>query len=286
MRKPLVCLVLISVATLLGGASSCDGGPSAPAASTRTACDPLATTSAKTTALGEILGIGRDADGTVYVVDSVTSQPGLRVFVAEGKKLMRRRVLASEDSNVGGSRLIVLDIEASPDTLTLALEVTASARRMAIVPGAVKASSFDELAGRRALEVLGNDFVTGFKAYDLGGEVEVEYVAKTQKGQEIVVVRPRDNWTYDDFRVFYGAPSQLLERHVTSVARAKDGGSTTINFEIDATDAIATFPVELSADGGFQPGPAKLKLGGQTLSLERLASDRSALKDVKFMCLR
>jgi hypothetical protein len=209
------------------------------------------------------------------------SQP--RAFIAEDHVLVRQRVVGGGDSESNGARLVLLAIDATP-SIQLALEITGSARRMAIVPYATKAPSFDQLEGRRDLEILPDDFIAEFTARDLAPEVVIEYVAKAAAGAMLVVTRPRDNWSYEDFRVFYGKQPALEERHVDAVARAKDGGSTMIDFEVDSSAAVAHFPVESSPDAGFQPGPATLMLGKDELALTRLAAERSELDGVKFLC--
>jgi hypothetical protein len=170
---------------------------------------------------------------------------------------------------------------------------------MATIPGFTKAASFNELENRHALEVqdtsmtsgsekplVPSEILYGFAVRDLPSEVVIEYVAKAESGELMLVVRPRDNWAYTDFRVFYGKPPQLPERRVDSVTRARDGGSTEIVFEVDMATARAYFPVINSETNGFEPGPASLALGTQTVSLELLAAERSSLGNAEFICLR
>ena len=80
--------------------------------------------------------------------------------------------------------------------------------------------------------------LTSFKVSNLPAEITLEYVADVQDGSRIVVTRPRDDWSYDDFRVFYGRGDQLIERVVTQVGR---GSFTIIEFVVDGANFKATF---------------------------------------------
>jgi hypothetical protein len=111
----------------------------------------------------------------------------------------------------------------------------------------------------------------------------LEYAASLQDGRWLVVVRPRDDWTYADFRAFFGLKEGVLERPVVTVSRARDGGSTTISFEIDGATATASFPVVFDGTT-FQAGPPTLAMGGATLGMTLLPSATKP-NDVKYLCL-
>lgn len=88
--------------------------------------------------------------------------------------------------------------------------------------------------------------IATFELHNLPGEVTVEYNAGTQDGRRFVVTRPRDEWAYQDFRVFLGDQRSLVERAVVDVMRTKTG-QTSIRFDIEGTDATALFPAPGSA---------------------------------------
>jgi hypothetical protein len=81
---------------------------------------------------------------------------------------------------------------------------------------------------------------------NMPAETFIEYNATLSDGRALLVVRPRDDWTFQDFRVFFGAPDHMVERTVDQVVRYQDGGSTTINFTVDGVPAVASFPVSLT----------------------------------------
>jgi hypothetical protein len=65
----------------------------------------------------------------------------------------------------------------------------------------------------------------------------VEYVATLADGRFVVVTRLEKDWDYGDFRIFVGPVNALAECPVGSVERARDGGSTTIEFTLAGEDA-------------------------------------------------
>lgn len=82
----------------------------------------------------------------------------------------------------------------------------------------------------------------------------------------------------EDFRVFFGPADAVDERIVHSVARQLDGGTTTIELELDGAAATAYFPVELQGD----PEPWTLTVADETIALQR----RDAVPDgVSYRCL-
>ena len=108
---------------------------------------------------------------------------------------------------------------------------------------------------------------------------ELEYYARVDGEEQVVVVRPRDDWDYDDFRLFLGALSELTERDVYQVLRARDGGSTTIDFDYDGDEATLDFPYV-----DMEPGPAKLDVGGSSQSIEWLDAASFDEGGASFLC--
>jgi hypothetical protein len=130
------------------------------------------------------------------------------------------------------------------------------------------------------LTVLSGSDITAIPVRNLPGDITVEYIATLPDGKWLVVTRPSDDWTYDDFRLFLGPTDQIAERAVSSVIRFRDGGSTTITFDYDGSSTVASFPVVLS-DASFSPGPATLTIAGATISLTR----QPTLPTATYLCL-
>jgi hypothetical protein len=117
--------------------------------------------------------------------------------------------------------------------------------------------------------------------------IQIEYLARTERDELLLVVRPAEDWSYDDFRLFLGPRPNVRERDVREVVRRRDGGTTNILFTLDGAEADAFFPVQF-VDGQFEPGPATLTAGGETTPLTRLdpAAEHDSLQAAEFFCRR
>jgi hypothetical protein len=117
-----------------------------------------------------------------------------------------------------------------------------------------------------------------------GGELAVEYFGRLEDDRRVLVVRPDQDWDYEDFRVFLGPPERVLEHPVANVARAKDGGSTTIALTIDGDPATLDFPI-VSTDAGFEPGPAMLEQRNDRFAIELVRDPKpSELDELEYFC--
>ncbi len=213
----------------------------------RVPCDPLSAQEQPIT-LSDILAVGETEDGTLFVVDNA-DEPEPRVFVSNGNELGRVRVLGSGGSGSSGVEEYMFTFEApGGGSWTLAIEIRDGETRMAVVTeGDFEGRSFEEvLAAGNELTVRDESALSGLEVRNLPGEIEVEYMARTEDGDQLVVTRPRDDWSYEDFRLFYGEGTTLTERAVSNVLRALDGGTTWITFELDGSEAEALFPASLT----------------------------------------
>ena len=209
------------------GASSSNNG-SGPSGGAVAPCDPLSAEEQPIT-LGTIAAIGAAQTGTIFVVDEIdTAEP--RVFVSIGEELVRVRVVGGGSGSSSGVDTHELEFEAPAGGYwTLAIEIRDGETGMALVRQGDFERSFEEvLEAGEELTVLDESSIAGLAVRNLPGEITVEYIARAESGHQIVVVRPRDDWSYEDFRLFYGAGSVLTERDVQEVLRAKDGGTTWI----------------------------------------------------------
>jgi hypothetical protein len=273
-------IALMVTAGCVSGAQTTDGGK------TTGPCDPLAPHELPLT-LGTVLGVGRDAQGTVYLADEVAATYTDRVFVSSGQTLWRKRVLGTGASNLGTEVDYGLSYEDGSISQDLLVQIRDGATSgMALAPAGSRATVGDP-AVTENLEVLAPSAIDSMTLRNLPGEVTIEYVADVDDGHVIVVTRPTDDWTYDDFRVFYGTPDALVERAVLQVDRTK-GNATTIDFRLGSAVAHATFTmVDTTTDAGYavSVGPGSFETGGgavQTLT-ERPATAAS-LEGYQFSC--
>jgi len=246
------------------GCGACQGAAPGVPDSGWSTCQPL---SEETLAisLASVLGAGQDADGTIYVVDEAGSE--LRAFISEGGELYRQRVSGSgQVTSAAGLVTVVSLLELEPP-LTLQVEEAADhAQRMGVFSGPLDTKSFSIGEQGEELTLLTAPELQGVPLHNYPAEILVEYSAELTDGRWLVVLRPRDFDSYEQFRVFFGPPERLAERRLLDIARARDGGSTSLVFDVDGEQAHAEFPIEL-VDEQFVPGDPSLELGGTSLDL-------------------
>lgn len=202
------------------------------------ACSPLEGTT-QPIALETVIGAGRHADGTLYVIDKGAGDH--RVFVSEGSGLQRKKVAGSGEGE-GSTTVEVLD---PPPPFTLKVESTNGApKRMGVFRGELNDKTFDIGARGDVLELVDASAYASLPVRNIPGAVYVEYDASRSTGDRIVVTRPDTDWTYEDFRVFYGTRARMVERPVVSVSR---GSSTYITFMVDGVEYKATFQSSMSS---------------------------------------
>jgi len=267
MHKPHRFLLALGFATACGSDPASpfgtDGGIGATAGfSSYLPCDPFAA-SEQPIVLGTVLGAGRDAAGTIYVVNAKG-----QVFISVDGVLIRQRVAGS---GTGPDFWVYSLADHTPPLTVQGNPQPDGSLRMGIFTGAMTTKTFVIGEQGEELTVLDAADVAALPVRDLPGEVVLEYAAALPDGRQLVVTRPRDDMSYTDFRLFLGDGGQLSERKVVQVQRFKDGGSTLIVFVLDRVPATASFPVEF-ADGGFAPGPASLETPADTLPLTRLSA--------------
>jgi hypothetical protein len=273
---------------LAAGAVACSGGgtPSSPGPSSSNAigsggppspCSPLAGEDVPI-ALQNVVSAGRDTDGTIYVLDKGT--PDFRAFVLEGGVLQRKKV---DGSGTMGNTTIVATVSDANAPFTLKVEkANGAVTRMGIHRGTLDAKDFDIAAEGELLALLQPSDYTSLAVRNVTPNVVVEYDATTPDGHRMVVLRPDLDWSYEDFRVFYGTPDAMIERPVRDVARMRDGGSTTIDFTVDGATCEARFPSALGQTGAA----AKLTIGGAEQELTVRTADEGPLgAGLSYLCL-
>ena len=230
-------------------------------------------------ALGTVIAAGQDSVGVIYAADQVDSSQ--RVFVSDASGTLVRQRIAGSGS---GPDFYVFDVSDHDPAFVLQIDMPAGGSvRMGVFNGTLKDSKTFVIGQQgEELTVLPTGAIAGMPVRNLPGDVVLEYAATLTDGDVMVVTRPRDDWSYTDFRLFLGPIGAVVERKVDSVLRAKDGGSTTITFDLDGTSAVASFPV-VFADGGFAAGPATLAVGGTITSLTRQDAQPTG---ASYLCLQ
>jgi hypothetical protein len=224
-----------------------DSGP--PASGVPWSCDPFSPLT-KPITLANVLGAGQDTDGTLYVVDQPQADSEPRVFVSSGGTLQRQRVAgAGTESSGGGVMSYSLSVSDHVPPFMLELETNAAGpTAMGVLqnpPLDIRTFTIGQQGS--VLTLVSASQVAALLVANISAETVIEYNATLPDGRALLVVRPRDDWTFQDFRVFFGAPDHMVERTVDQVVRYQDGGSTTINFAVDGVPAVASFPVSLTS---------------------------------------
>jgi hypothetical protein len=235
------------------------------------ACAPLAAAE-RPIELGEVIAVAEAADGTIYVADQVDAD--YRVFVANGAELVRAPVTGTGSLTSAGGETVLLGFLLGDVDWRLAIEISESSTRVALAQGTAERSFEDVLAAGEELGVLDESAIADLPLRNLPGDIEIEYVARVETGEGLAVIRPREDWGYEDFRLFLGGAELLVEREVESVVRARDGGSTWIRFDFHGETAELSFPVN---------DPATLVTGSGTYAVERLANEM--IDTFSFECL-
>ena len=169
--------------------------------------------------------------------------------------------------------VFLFGLEQPPVTLQISIPAAAPIR-MGVVSG--DSESFEIGEDGEELEVIPPNTIAGMPLRNLPGEVHLDYTAETEDGQQLVVTRPADDWDYVDFRLFLGPADAVDERIVHDVGRELDGGTTTIEFDLDGAVATAYFP------SPYHDLPWTLTIANATTELTRL----DAVPDgVAFSCL-
>jgi hypothetical protein len=234
-----------------------------------------------------VLGVGQDAQGTLYVADSPSGLSTPRVFVSSGGKLVRQHVAGSGQSGgkPGSAAEYTLTFEppgagfSSARALLLAMQ-GGTASQMALGPADSK--SFIGGPGETPLKVVSDGTVTAMPIVNLPGVVD--YVADVSDGTVIVVTSPMDLASSSDFHLFYGRPSAMQEHTIVSFNQALSGYPT-IGFTVGSTTYTMTISGTFDPDGGGGPGPGTLATGTGTLAFTLRMPTPTTLAGFSFTCL-
>ncbi|MBX3230212.1 MAG: hypothetical protein KIT84_24730 [Labilithrix sp.] len=238
LRTLAAALVLVALA-----ASACTSGGSDEARGLH-ACNPLVADT-KPIALGAVVAGGRAGDGTVYLVDRGPAGPSeqLRVFIGGAGGVRREKVAGSG----GGSDFIALMVGDATSDLQVRIDLAGgAATTMAVFRGAPDPAtkSFDPSSQGETLTLLSPSEIAALAVENIPAQVTVEYDATTPDGRRFVLLRPDVDWSYEDFRVFFGPPSAAIERKVTNASR---GSSTYLTFDVDGVPHHAYLPTQFSS---------------------------------------
>ncbi|HEX4339404.1 MAG TPA: hypothetical protein VH062_26035 [Polyangiaceae bacterium] len=299
----------------VGYCADSSGGRITQSLTTQKTCDPVAVLDVPVV-LGRVLGVGSAPDGTTYVVDVVTrrmyrdelrnmrdggSSMLYRVFVSKGDVLARRsNALDDYSDDAGHNYEIDFDREVNPDA-----GVFAAPERMMLQTIGGKTTlmglaetgliGFDPTMITTPFTVDDPSTVSTLKLADLPGIHEVQSISDLSDGTVLVVTVPYYDYSEYGYRLFWGPPSSLKERHVIDATR--DGSDMRVTFETGTDGAALTLhlnevPVASRTDGGPVTVTAGTLEGPgtkQTLDVRMIdvafTQGESALRGLSFTCL-
>lgn len=223
--------------------------------------------------LADLYGAGRDAAGTLYVADQ-GGRDHQRFFISQGAVLQRFEIAGS---GLDGAGSLTLSIAEPPLTVRID-HAGPTPTQMGIVRGPVDGKTFDIGTQGEVLTLVGADALTGLTPKDVVDNVFVEYNATLPDGRHLFVTRPKVDWTYEDFRIFFGPPNAVLERPLVSASR---GNTTYLTFTVDGT----SYDAVLHAGPPLDDGHATITpAGGTAAELTLLpTTDTAALH---FVCIK
>jgi hypothetical protein len=270
---------------LLVACSTSDGNGDASRA-TATPCDPLA---AKPLTLGTVVGVGKDAAGTLYV----DSSHGVFVVDNGSTKLIRQHVTGSGSS---GTTELLFTFEAPGADISTAqqllVETTGSpamATAMALGPTSSKAFLNQAPAGTTALTVVDASTVSGLAVVNTPNAIS--YLADVSNGDVILATVPlNDDETSSDggLAIFYGPPDAVAQRTITGFEETLSGNGT-VTFLVGATTYVLAFGEVAAPDAGPLGAFALLSLtpqGSDALTVSLRAPTPTVLPPtLSFSCL-
>src|SRR5450432_320410 len=231
---------------LLVGCSASSGNGDA-SREIATPCDPLA---AKPLTLGTIVGVGKDATGTLYV----DSSHGVFVVDDGNTKVVRQHVTGTGSSgtteflfsfeapgaDVSSARQLLVETAGSPPMATA----------MALGPTSSKAFLSQSPAGTTALMLVDASTVSGLAVVNTRNVIS--YLADVSNGDVILATVPMnadETSTDGGLVIFYGPPGAVEQRKITAFEESLSGNGT-LTFLVGGTANVLAFGEVPAPDAG------------------------------------
>lgn len=212
-------------------------------------CDPLA---AGPITPGAIVGVGQDADGTLYV-DAANG-----VFVSAGGALIRQRLLGTGQSGANEFIFTFQSPGADAGSLLrdLLVETTGStASAMALGPGGARVFLAQAGAGVTALTLVDPGAISGLSVVNTPDVIS--YMGDVANGDVLLATVPLNGDStassgglYDGgLSIFYGPPNNVAERVVTAFSQSLSGNGS-VTFLVGSTPYVLAFGMVPQPDAG------------------------------------
>jgi hypothetical protein len=229
------------------------------------ACDPFAPDQ-QVLELAEVFAAGEDQAGTIYVIDDDGFLGG-RVFMGDEGTLVRH--YASGPSGGGGIEVYRVDHD---PPLDLQLDTTGPETILRLFVSPTSQEQAFDTEGGEVLSPIASDDLAEMTFLGYPDGLHVEYATELDDGRYFTVLKPREIESDDDYRAFFGPLDQMAEVDIVYFLRLKDGGTTTIDLEIDGQAATAHIPV-VWVGQDTELGPSTFTIGDEVHSLGILAKE-------------
>lgn len=225
------CWVCIATLAVCGCSGAASPGPEANAAGT-IPCRPLdpVTTEVSLDATA-IVAAGRSEDGTLYVLSEVASR--LTLFVALGDTLIDQPAAGTGEQADGDAQTYLFDYQdEAGDPVSVQVKRDGSGWRMGVLRGSRTEKVWDlDTEGELLVSVDARSAAqlraTSTQTWSL------DYVGAQFNGDLVVVIRPDRAQSFDEYRLFWGAPVALSEQKIQSFSRGLSlGGTTSVAFAV------------------------------------------------------
>jgi len=111
----------------------------------------------------------------------------------------------------------------------------------------------------------------------------IRAIAHDERGNELLVTVAK--WELGNARrapkLFFGPAEHVLQRRVDGYGVQKDGGTTTIHFDLDSEQAVLTFPTRLTKR---TPRPPTLQVGDTVFGVSEPTKAPSDMAGKTYVC--
>jgi hypothetical protein len=249
-------------------------------------CDPWSQ-QPEPVVLGEVLGAGRADDDRLFLIDRDADERE-RLFVSEGDVLVRQPIGGASTESAPSVKRWSVSTTVDGARVRVLLERSGSQTRMLLLEGDDAAGRDFDLSNPRGkpLEIVGASAYRSLQLRNLPALAKVEYAAQVEPSDRLVVLGPEHLESFDDYVLFFGPPARVRQREVLVFGRARDGGTTTIEFDLDGRVATAHFPNRIQPSGPPITEPVTFEVEGDGRTITRLPSERATVENLSFECLR
>ena len=254
-------------------------------ASSTAPCEPLASPAIT---LGKVLGVGKDAQGTVYVADQ-TPELITRVFVVKDGALVRQQVTGSGESGGGTNADYTLSFQDAATTTSTAPALLIQVRNgtttaMGIDPNSARVFIGDPNASYTLLTMVDPSTIAGLPLLNLPNKIA--YVEDVSDGNVVVITAPVDysSTNLTKHTVYYGAATAVIERRITSDTQGMDiSAGPVISFLVDSVSYTFSYYYPYPPDSGVRSGSITTS-DDRTLTCTDRVATAASLSGLNFVC--